>query len=523
MIWSKLATSWKMLTFTPHGRRMPETLDLPEEPDRLVRVGPSFNGWVYRSLDRLRWYRLVPVSQMPLARRNAVNRWRQRSPSAAFAPILNLYRCSKPLDEFFVVQYRVAAPMRAFSDLLHEPEAMPRVEAACGLLDAFAVWRREHPDAAMQPLFCVPSDMLCASGSPMLLALPARRKRIGPQIAFDEPELATYLAPEFVRGCDADPQAVDLFALGASLLQLMLTPRALTDPDAVLVRAAGARNFDDGAGSNLPPWMDRIGVVAKATGALRELMSVTVGARLAADSKSLGQTLLELQRMSDPYMAAVALRLSGRALDGFTVLLDVIRIRPSYDALVLAGLIAGQDLDRTIEALDLLERAIEMDNSRVDAYAVQFDLIVGCAQSSALALLIERDAMAGFQIDANVYRDFQHLSSEKQYANTLALAMYIRWRERFDYLIDFVYPRLFGENRAFKWWEFDLLLLYAQALWKLKRVSDATATLGGIKQGLAEAWRRKTFSEIELHHWRDKLDVLEKQMAGWPEVSRVTQ
>src|SRR5687767_1327588 len=87
----------------------PERLDLQTAggPDRLILVGSSMRGAIYRSCDRPACYRMLPRRDAPLKLRAEAVRWIGQPRRPGLAPVVEAGQV--PETDHFFVRYEIRA------------------------------------------------------------------------------------------------------------------------------------------------------------------------------------------------------------------------------------------------------------------------------------------------------------------------------------------------------------------------------------------------------------------------------
>ncbi|MDQ3804812.1 MAG: hypothetical protein M3416_13405 [Acidobacteriota bacterium] len=492
------------------GSAPPSELELviDSQPDTIALAGPSLHGFVYRSRHRPACYRLLPIDAAPLRRRDEIKNWIGRAMPENVARITNAWHDG---SGYFYVRYEVEGLGPSLAEALADQDPCVRLRHAIPALRALPAWWK----SLYSPLLPTPWDLVFAGqGQLYLLALPPW----GPpdvDSVFAAPARSMYLAPELVRGCDGvSGEGVDSYAFGVALLQCFYSLPPVADAGDFMFRAANDTAFTPSTlTSNLPFWLDALPASAKTLAAASKMVARNVKVREAVDPAELAQLLEYFLRRMDPLVAATDLRHLGRSFEAYTLLQDVLLAQDSYDLLLLAGKLAGEELHRPLEAVDLFERAVAKSPLRAEAYEAQLKLLARAMELAPLRNLIAGNADAAAQIDSKLMRDFQHLPAARQQSSEMeaALARYLVWRGQFDAALKFIYGRLL-EGQTYMWWKFDLNLLYARALMGLGRLDDARRQLDLVKGGLFKGREKKTVGEEEIHQHGAVLSELEVRL-----------
>lgn len=150
------------------------------------------------------------------------------------------------------------------------------------------------------------------------------------------------------------------------------------DTDRLLQRAACAAVFTEGQREGrLPSWMRRVEPVRGVRERLRDLTGPRATRWSDTEAGQLADALDEAWRAMNPLRAVEKLREAGSPRLAVGLAQAALVDRPSYDLLILAAKIARRDLKEPLEALSLLERAVQADPGRSEAYAAQLSIIGG--------------------------------------------------------------------------------------------------------------------------------------------------
>lgn len=497
-----------MRTMTP-GSKPESELELTTDQgtEKLVLIGPSLHGCIYRQSNGDSCYRRLPIAQAPLALRNAVD---ALVGAPAGPGIARITWDGQPNPGYFWVRYEVPQFEVTLADVLGDADPRCRFDGVVRVIRALPGWWRD----LYSPIVPMPADVAFSHDmTPHLLAMPQWRFPDA-EAVFAEPERLLYLAPEFVRNDrEQRAQSVDLYALGAALIQCFYEPPKFDDPADMLLRAASGVLYErTKLTRNVPFWYDRVWAARQAVEAAWKLVSPKADARGVVAPADLADLLTSWSAQMDPKAAAIQLRDNTQTLDAFALLQDALMTDESYDLLVLAGEIAGQYLRRTLEAIDFFERAIARESYRPEAREGQFRAIATGRHSDQLAMLMARDSPAGVQMDTRIQRDYDAMSTEKQNQYELNMAEYLLWRRQYDAAARFIHPRLFDGQGNYQWWKFQMNIAYAEALIGLQAYDQAQKALAGIRQALEGARARHSVDEREYRSHAQNLADLEMRL-----------
>ena len=495
--------------------------------DQLNLIGPSANGWVYRSLKGLFWYRLILLESAPVARRDHIRSWIGREMPTGVAAVNKAWQPEEMQNQFFCIRYLVngmegnRADYCSLVETLGYSDPCLRIDYAVSVLRALKGWWQwwgglNHSEGR-GPLLVLPADIVFyRQKTPYLLPLPYWQL---PEIGdvFSEPARGLYFAPELVRidsrrdlGNSVDMwENLDRYAMGAILLQCFHIMPKNKDGSAMLELVANGSIFHKSRlQSSLPFWLERADATKQAKAAVYKLIAVDAKQRRIINLQTLADELAAYRLRMDPYVAAVELRDNGRPFEAFSLIQDILLTEESDELLILAAEIAAQLLARPLEAVDLLERAINNNPQCTEAYSTQFKILSAADHLIPLSDLIKKQSNTGAQIDEKIYRDFQHMPVEEQQALETIMADYLLWRQKWDAAAKFIYPRLFDEGKPL-WHKYELNLSYACALLGLKALNNAHSQLSNIRLKLEEALNRKSITGDEAQFYGYQLQSLE--------------
>jgi len=490
-------------------------LDLPEQPrDRVEYVGPSMQGWIYRSTqpNRPAVYRILPVrdnaapclDDAQITRRHEIRAWagpkRPRQPG--LAPILQAEPCSLGGRPYFVVRYEVDKDW-SLVDALKSAERGVRLDFARRALEALpSWWERLH--AGLLPL---PADVFYAEDQPWLLQLPLRQDCHLPdaEVVLAEPERAWYLAPELVRGqmSRVSGYNLDMYALGVSLWQCFYRlpaarPGPADSPLQVLCQVVHGLDLHPPSNAwDMPFWLERLPNTREVVAQIRNLLSADLAVRERHGPRPVAEYLAKRRAGLDPLLAVQGLLDGNEPVKAHDLLQDILLDRDSYEFLLLGANISGQYLHRPLEAGELYEKAIAKDPSQVEAYRLQltallkgFRTLLDVIQRlTARGLDVAELTNALTQLDARIQRDFDRLPPQLQEGQEESVARYYVGRGQLDKAMRFIYPRLVNGQPGV-WWKFGLARVYAEAYRDLARAD---------RQHLPAALKQVRFTQFKIH------------------------
>ena len=338
-------------------------------------AGVGWWGLLYRAPERRLWYRLIPVAELDAEQRAELAAWRSRPRRADLAPVTS--DPERPGDQwqlagqwFQAVCYESEAE-RSLAEAIDEDGTAERVSHTAAALRSLREW-----SAAIGPgLVALPTEIVLAPHRPLLLPLPGWGP---PSLAevFADPERLAYLTPEAARGV-ADERLPGLHALAVAARNCFeALPKGETGR--LMQRTACAVAFaDQRRDGRLPSWMRGVKQVAEVRERLRVLTGARPGEHGEAEELGLAAALDAASQAMNPVTAVRSHREAGDPAKALGLAHAALVDRPSYRLLLLAAQIARQDLREPFEALSLLERAVDIDPGRTEAYVEQLSIISG--------------------------------------------------------------------------------------------------------------------------------------------------
>jgi hypothetical protein len=472
-------------------------------------VGVGRRGTLYRAPARQRCYRLIPRAELSADHRDELKRWQQRGARPGLAPVV-------PADAagdqqrlggrwYQVVCYETGA-RRSLADAIADPDPASRVDALVTAMRALPGWW-ESLGPGMVPM---PADIMLTDTGPELLPLPCWGAPSFTEL-LSGPERVLHLAPDLARGQTAVGREEDLFALAAAALRSFGTsPDA--DAERLLHRAACAvAPSGERLDGRLPVWMRRVGPIRAVLDDLCEL--TTAPRRGDVEVTWLADRLQRARDAMDPVAAVQALRDAGEPDQALSLARTVLIDDPHYDVLVLAATIAYQDTAAPLEALTLLDRAVEADPERVEAYAEQMSVIaIGELGTMVLSLLSDAiDDSFTRRLDTTVQTAFHRLPHALRRKHAPAMASHLIRKGRYREANAFVHKWLY-DGKTLTWWRFDLVLAYSTTFWMLGRRAEATQVGEVMRQGLKRVRENGSMETATIDLYELLLMQLEEEM-----------
>lgn len=466
--------------------RLPESFDLVLHDDRRIPlrlIGPSAQGWVCATTTKDACYRLIRIGcgdgrardceDAPVERRQRFREWRTdaasapawtRHPAAAFlAPITDDGQAQIASDEqasWYYVRYDVPYAT-TLVDILAGPDVWARLDAIILVLYRMYGWWRDLRPGLLPSAADIVFD---AANRPLLLPTPAWRYPDFGALAA-EPSRALSLAPEYLRGVRTDirPEALDRFAVGALALQAFRGAPVLHDIESDLLRVATGGIWQE-LTSRIPFWLQRLPATVEAEGAVRQLLTPDVDARSSVDLLQVARTLENCRRRMEPVRAVRELLEGHRADDAYALLNDILLVDSSGEMLLAAAEVAVQ-CHRLLDAVDLLERALDRPPQPIEAYRLQFEILTSAEGRADLDDALALEPSLGDYLDARLSRNLTVLDAAMPAFDWEdGMIGHLAWRGKLVEAARFIYTRLFDEKQVFLWWKFPLRFKYVRTL-----------------------------------------------------------
>jgi hypothetical protein len=459
-------------------------------------AGVGWWGLLYRAPERRLWYRLIPVAEVGAEQRAELAAWRERPRRADLVPVTSDPRWSGDQWElagnwFQVVCYETGAG-RSLAEAIERDGAAERVSAVAEVLRGFEDW-----SGAIGPgLVAMPAEIVLAPHRPLLLPLPGWGPPSLAQV-FAEPERAAYLTPEAARGV-ADERVPGMHALAVAARSCFETLPEGETARLLHRAAAGVAFADQRRDGRLPSWMREVKQVAEARERLRVLTGPRPPQAPGGAEPGLDAALDAAWRAMDPVAAVRALRAAGDPRGAVGLAHAALVDRPGYRLPLLAAEIARRDLREPFEALSLLDRAVEIDPDRADAYAEQLSIISGLWSTASGRLVAAFDRSFAARLEATARKAFDALPGDRRRDHAHEMARCLIGQGRVAEANVFVHRWLFQDG-TLMWWQFALMLDYADTFLLLSRLDDAGQAAGQVRAGLRRVREKGEMSPSEIH------------------------
>ncbi|MFH1463065.1 MAG: hypothetical protein ABIO70_01635 [Pseudomonadota bacterium] len=499
----------------------PATIEVPRPGAtalRLERMGTTMWGTTYRAPRHPLCVRLVPTAQTTLEERHAIKELAARPIQPRVARVQGADYLRIEGRDFFAIRYEIL-PDASLTEVIAHPDPVLRAAYAVRALRALPHWRK----ALGTGLLPMPGDVVFVQDQASFLAVPDLPPP-GLQELVEAPERGRHLPPQRVLGLPAvawKPSA-DLYALTVSLLDCFFSPAPVRELSELLESVArGEAARTEGRKNRLPFWVDKLPASRASVALLRQALSARPEERTAVDAAELARSIELWKARMDPVVAVSELRARGDLDKAAELLDDALLDRPSHALNMLAAKLAWEDRHRPLEAIDHLERAIELETDGFNACLSQLDLITGAAATPGksglavslvhLLMVLEGGDTASQKLDDRALRDFGRLPPALQDQRETALARYLLWRDRFDLAARFIYPRLF-KNGAYCWWKVELAVGYAEALLGQGEVTGAEAQVKDTRARLPAAIHQRVADPEALRGCGLRLCDLEERL-----------
>lgn len=475
--------------------------------DKLILSGPSLWGFIYRSEKESIMYRIIPIDQAPLEKRNQTQKWID-NPQDAVAPIIEAQQgrisAKDRAEEVFFIRFKTTG-QTTWADIMENPDLSVRLEHAASIFHQFSQWRDILNDNPQEYFLPMPADIVFSDKKPCLLAMPFWGQP-DIQTMFFVPQRILYLSPEYIKGQREKIQGrnIDLYAIGISVFQCLFKDRRAHPPEKLFIKIANSSFFDlmlfEG---RFPFWLNKADIFKKILTDVKSTIDPNPWKRIQVDTQALAERMDKYRTQLMAESVVKALQSAGRYQEAFTLLQDILLDNTTYDLLLLSGSIANNNLHSPLEAVDLLERAISRDPKKPEAYESQFKAL--------LATQNKVDNISGKQLAERIVRDFEKLSNENQKVYEEKTARYLIAQKVYHEAISFIHPLLF-DGKKYLWWKFGMTLAYAEAFLKLDNVdiNKAEKFLDDIKTKLAQVRKNKAIELPEIQKYEIQHAFLEE-------------
>ncbi len=492
------------------ARRSEATLFVEGAWVTVRRVGPGRLGSVWISRDGTACYRRIRMEDAPLTLRRSFQALATGWPLVA--AVAKTWQPEED-EEYFWIRYSPHDPGTPLLDLLGHAEPRRRLDAVLAALRALPSWS----SARQEPWFVMPADVVLKPGGAAVLlpSPPLNAMSVGELL--DEPERAAYLPPDLLRGSTQSvDQTADRYAVGKMLLRCLSPPPDDMEPDMALrLAATGDAVAADRLSDFLPTWLAGLPATEQLLAHLSRLVAPDPEIRRRVSLADLEKALIAWSDYFEPRHAAEYLRNTGRASEAYRVLQEALLGGESYELLVETAEVAGQALDRSLEAVDLLERAIVLEPARPRAYLVQFQMIASARHSEQLSGLAATGSPLLERMDARIRRDFDALPASTQAARELAMAEYLMWRMELAAAAEFIESRLIPDDPR-PWDRLALVLKLVATHIGLGRIADARAALSHAKNALRHGRESQAIDETHYHQYGREITALEASLLQIP-------
>jgi hypothetical protein len=485
----------------------------------LVKVGCGFQGWVYSTSDGSACYRLLPIEQAPVQRRDQIDSWvnrvfqvngRARSPAELkLAPITGTDHCEIDGSIYYWVRYSVNAK-QSLARLLAQPDPLTRVDYVIKVLWQVPIWWA----ALYEGLMPMPADIVFTEGdSPYLLMLPFWHFP-DVETVFDSAERGLYLPPEYVKGHFPAHSGghLDRYALGVLLLRCLYDIPLPSDGALVLHHVANGSALKY-LKFSLVAWMQKLPSTGEAVKAIRRMVDADPRIRTSVEPDALARQLADWRRHVEPAVALQELISEGKVQQAYELAQEILITDDSYPILLLAGSVA-HDAGQPVEAIDYLEKAIQKTNEPALACQAQFEILTSPDYREMFETLSGLNNPLGQRIDERVWRDFgllQPSGENEAQENEVAMADYLLRRQQNGLAASFIWPRLFNKEGQYQRQKFNLRLAYVRTMASLFQPSAAQEEKDKLSNDIYAAFIDGKLSLLGFQDYKEQL--LEAQNA----------
>jgi hypothetical protein len=262
--------------------------------------------------------------------------------------------------------------------------------------------------------------------------------------------------------------------------------------------------------------MHQVGVVTETIVYLRGVLAAGHDERLATDPVDIACQLDRCRESMDPLVAVRELRKDGNPERALHLAHTILLTEPSYELLVLAAELSYKDLHspQPLEAWDLLERAVRMQQARREAYMTQFALVGKFRHDLARRLSGAVDPSFAERMDATVWTAFDHLppdGAEGKVSKAHDLTVYLLERGKAEDANRAAHEWLTRTGRL-EWWRFDLMLDYARSFMLLDRLDEADAVAETVRRGLQRVRSNQSMNDAEIGIYGNRLNSLRNDL-----------
>jgi hypothetical protein len=206
-----------------------------------------------------------------------------------------------------------------------------------------------------------------------------------------------------------------------------------------------------------------------------------------------------------------ALREDGQPGEALDLARAVLVDESDYDVLVLAANIAYRDLFAPLEALSMLDRAVQIDSGRPEAYAEQIS-VIGGFWTAVVGLLTDAiDGSFTRRLETTIRTAFHRLPPSQRRSHAHTMAGHLIQRNRLQEANTFAHQWLY-EGGTLMWWQFDLMLDYGETFLRLGHIEQAEQVAAQVKKGLARVRENRSMDPAEIHEPGLRLARFEVQL-----------
>lgn len=468
-------------------------------------AGVGMRGLLFRSPGRRRCHRVILNDQLDAVQRSELGEWRRRPRRAGIAPVVKGDRGDQQEISgrwYQVVTYETSAET-SLADRLAAKDPLRRLRSVEAVLRALPGWW----DGIGDGILPMPSDIVFERGAPVLLPLPAwGPPPVGEFLA--ESERILHLSPAAARGIAGDDRARGLHSIAVAALRCLDTLPESSPASLLRLVACADLVAARRTASRLPLWMTRTGPVERVRAMLRAQLARETSPDADFEPVAIAEALRRARRAMDPLTTLNALREDGRHREAVDLAHAVLLDEPDIEVMMFAADIARTDLVSPLEALSFLERVVQADPARTEAYAAQLSLVFDPATARLGSLHSTLDGSFASRLDQTVRTAFEKLPEPERRERAHDMAAYWLRRGAFAEANVFAHQWLY-DGPTLMWARFGLMLDYAESFLRLGKAEPAQRVADEVKQGLRRIRDNGHMTQREIHGHGRRLAALQ--------------
>jgi hypothetical protein len=484
---------------------------IPDKYNRLIYVGTSMWGHVYKAKAGLFAYRILPIEEIYQAEQRAEIRQIMKKPrQPGIAPIVEADQTLIENKSYYYICYEVETD-QPWIDMLADPDPVVRLQSGLLVLRELPNWY-ERLDEGLLPM---PPDIFFAQDSPFLLHIPFLGFPGVPAL-LSSPTRILHLAPEVIRGQQLQvwDRNVALYSIMIAILLSAFSTDLNKPVEWLLTRVAnGTLYIREKMKERLPLWLNKLETIQGMYRTLFQTVHPDIRERTSISIETAAEAIERGIPLLNPKTAVQDIMRKRKPQDALNLLQDILFDTPTYTLLLLAGMIAKENLNNQLEAVGFFERAIKLDiaekTGQSEAYMEQLKLLLKPEILALLTLTGGNEFTVSDKLDDVVWRDFSQLTPEQQKELAIETAKYYILRRQYDKAAHLIHPHLYDEENVYLWWEFPKTLVYLETLIGMKRLPDAAQLLHHIKQCLAKVQAAGHIRRETCHQYGQEVTRLE--------------